>query len=59
MGNRNQRGQASRTASDRTHPVGIDASPPIITEDKLYKAGDRRTFVGKQSVRGLKVHHGV
>ena len=51
--------QGSRTREGRTHPVGIDTSPSIVAEDKLNEASDGGTFVRKQSMRGLKMHHGV
>jgi hypothetical protein len=42
-----------------THPICINASPVIVAEDELNKPGGGRMFVGKQSVRDVKIHHGV
>ena len=43
----------------RTHPVCVDASPFVVTQDKLNEPRERGIFVKKQSVGDLKVHHGV
>lgn len=39
--------QPKRRLESRTHPICVDAGPPIVTEDKLDETRKRRVFVGR------------
>ena len=39
--------QPERRFVGRAHPVCVDASPPVVTEDKLDEARERRVFIGR------------
>jgi len=38
--------QPERRLEGRTHPICVDASPSVITEDKLDETRKRGVFVG-------------